>query len=320
MMEVSRLTSGRINLHEERLALNGVVENAIETVRPLIDAQRHTLNLTLSPTPIWLHADAARIEQVVVNLLTNAAKYTVEGGSIWLVVEQVGDLAVLTVRDTGVGIAPDLLPHVFDLFTQGERSLDRSQGGLGIGLCLVQRLVEMHHGTVEVNSTLGEGSEFVVRLPVSANSEPVISGLDNSASVVSSGSASAGATREGRSLRVLVVEDNVDAAETLTMVLAACGHEIRTANDGHAAVRTALEFRPQVVLLDIGLPGLNGFEVAKLLREAPGLGEFVLIAMTGYGEVAARARSKAVGFDHHLVKPVDIDKILEILAGTPASA
>ena len=320
LMEVSRLTSGRINLHEERLALNGVVENAIETVRPLIVAQRHTLNLTLSPTPIWLVADAARIEQVVVNLLTNAAKYTVEGGVIWLDVGQVGDLAELTVRDTGIGIAPDLLPHVFDLFTQGERSLDRSQGGLGIGLCLVQRLVEMHHGTVDVNSTLGEGSTFVVRLPVSAMTAPVISGPENSDPVAPSGSAPAGTTAAGRSLRVMVVEDNVDAAETLTMVLAACGHEIRSANDGHAAVRTALQFRPQVVLLDIGLPGLNGFEVAKLLREQPGLGEFVLIAMTGYGEVAARERSKAVGFDHHLVKPVDIDQILEILAGTPASA
>ena len=319
LMEVSRLTSGRINLHEERLQLNRVVENAIETVRPLIDAQRHTLNLTLSPTPIWLYADAARIEQVVVNLLTNAAKYTVEGGAIWLVVEQVGDLAVLTVRDNGIGIAPDLLPHVFALFTQGERSLDRSQGGLGIGLCLVQRLVEMHHGTVDANSTLGEGSEFVVRLPVSAMPAPVFSGPDHSDPVAPSDAAPAGATPVGRSLRVMVVEDNIDAADTLSMVLSACGHEIRTANDGHAAVRTALEFRPQVVLLDIGLPGLNGFEVAKLLREEPGLGEFVLIAMTGYGEVAARERSKAVGFDHHLVKPVDIDRILEILAGTPAS-
>ena len=309
LMEVSRLTSGRINLHEERLSLNRVVEHAIETVRPLIDTQHHTLNVTLSPAPIWLQADAARIEQVIVNLLTNAAKYTVEGGTIWLIVEQVGDLAILTVRDTGLGIAPDLLPHVFDLFTQGERSLDRSQGGLGIGLCLVQRLVEMHRGTVEVKSTLGEGSEFVVRLPVTAMPALVIA-----EPIVSSSPVPA-----ARSMRVLVVEDNIDAAETLTMVLAAFGHEIRIANDGHEAVKTAREFQPQVVLLDIGLPGLNGFEVAALLRAEPGLGDAVLIAMTGYGETAARERSKAVGFDHHLVKPVDIDKILAILAGLPPS-
>ena len=315
LMEVSRLTSGRINLHEERLSLNGVVEHAIETVRPLIDAQHHTLNLTLSPTPIWLYADAARIEQVVVNLLTNATKYTDEGGTIWLVVEQLGDMAVLTVRDTGIGIAPELLPHVFDLFTQGERSLDRSQGGLGIGLCLVQRLVEMHHGSVEVKSTPGEGSEFVVRLPVTTISAPEIS-----APVVPAAPVRAGEMPAARSLRVLVVEDNIDAAETLTMVLAAFGHEIRIANDGHTAVETALKFRPQVVLLDIGLPGLNGFEVAKMLRDEPGLGEVVLVAMTGYGEVAARERSQAVGFDHHLVKPVDIDQILAILADMPAAS
>ena len=309
LMEVSRLTSGRINLHEERLDLNGVVLHAIETVRPLIDAQRHTVNLALSATPVWLHADAARIEQVVVNLLTNAVKYTNEGGSIWLTTEQVGDLAILSVRDSGVGIAPDLLPHVFDLFTQGERSLDRSQGGLGIGLCLVQRLVEMHHGTVEAKSTLGEGSEFVVRLPVTAMPAPVIADVVPSAPVIAA-----------PSMRVLVVEDNIDAAETLTMVLAAFGHEIRIANDGLVAVQTAREFRPQMVLLDIGLPGLNGFEVAALLRAEPGLADAVLIAMTGYGETAARERSKAVGFDHHLVKPVDIDKILAILAGMPPSS
>ena len=315
LMEVSRLTSGRINLHEERLQLNGVVENAVETVRPLIDAQRHTLELTLSPTPIWLYADAARIEQVVVNLLTNAAKYTVEGGMIWLTVEQVGDLAIVTVRDTGVGIAADLLPHVFDLFTQGERSLDRSQGGLGIGLCLVQRLVEMHRGSVDVQSTLGKGSEFVVRLPVTTISAPEISAPVAPAAPVPSDE-----TPVARPMRVLVVEDNIDAAETLTMVLSAFGHEIRIANDGHAAVSAAREFRPHVVLLDIGLPGLNGFEVAALLRAEPDLGDVVLIAMTGYGEVAARERSQAVGFDHHLVKPVDIDQILAILADMPAAS
>ena len=166
LLEVSRITTGRIQLRQEQVAVNGIVERAVETARPLIDQRRHELTVSLPPQPIWLYADAARLEQVVVNLLTNAAKYTNEGGHIWLTVQQEGDEAVLRVRDTGVGIAPDLLPHIFDLFTQAERSLDRSQGGLGIGLALVQRLVEMHGGTVEVSSTLGQGSEFVVRLPM----------------------------------------------------------------------------------------------------------------------------------------------------------
>ena len=205
LLEVSRITTGRIHLQQERIALNGIVERAVETVRPLIDQRRHELTVSLPPQPIWLYADAARLEQVVVNLLTNAAKYTDDGGHIWLAVQQEGDEAVLRVRDTGVGIAPELLPRIFDLFTQAERSLDRSQGGLGIGLCLVQRLVEMHGGKVEVYSALGQGSEFVVRLPV------MVTARNRSRHRRTEEAAEP----TGPSLRVLVVDDNVDAAESL---------------------------------------------------------------------------------------------------------
>ena len=308
LMEVSRISSGRIHLIMERLALNGIVENALETVRPLIEKHQHSLEVTLSPQPIWLDADASRLEQVVVNLLTNAAKYTEAGGSIWLSVEQEGNEAVLRVRDSGVSISPELLPHVFDLFTQAERSLARSEGGLGIGLCLVQRLVEMHRGNVKACSTLGEGSEFVVRLPVMGASPPPASPLIENTRLPS------------HSLRVLVVEDNVDAAETLMLVLAASGHVVRTTHDGPSALVAALEFRPQVMLLDIGLPGMSGFELAKLLRAQPALGDVVLVAMTGYGEASVRQRSQEEGFNHHLVKPTDFVALNEILASVAATA
>lgn len=308
LMEVSRLTTGRISLHLERMELNQVINNAVETVNPLITRQRLAIMLNLTVEPIWLYADAARVEQVIVNVLTNAAKYTVEGGSIWLTLSSEGEEAVLRVRDTGIGIAPELLPHIFDLFTQGERSLDRSQGGLGIGLCLVQRLVEMHAGTVTVESKLGEGSEFVVRLPITHVATPVLP----PATVV--------AAANGLALRVLVVEDNADAAETLKLVLNALGHDVQTAHDGFAAIDRALEFLPQIVLMDIGLPGLNGFEVAERLRQQPTLAHVVLVAMTGYGEGAARQRSKEAGFNHHLVKPADFAKLQAILASVSADS
>ena len=253
LLEVSRITTGRIQLHQERIAMGVVVENAVATVRSLIDQRKHELTVSLPDKgAIWLHADAARLEQVVVNLLTNAAKYTDQGGHIWLTVQQEGEEAVLRVRDTGVGIAPEFLPRIFDLFTQAEKSLDRSQGGLGIGLALVQRLVEMHGGTVAASSALGQGSEFVVRLPVVSPPEQKPS-LPPSEKVQPT----------GPSLRVLVVDDNVDTVTTLALLVQESGHEVRTAYDGSAVLETALDYRPNMVLLDIGLPGLNGFEVAK---------------------------------------------------------
>src|SRR5579871_4907705 len=243
LLEVSRITTGRIQLQQERIAVGVVVDNAVATVRSLIDHRKHEFTVSLPTQAIWLHADAARLEQVVVNLLTNAAKYTDPGGHIWLTVQQEGDEAVLRVRDTGVGIAPENLPRIFDLFTQAERSLDRSQGGLGIGLALVQRLVEMHGGTVAASSTVGQGSEFVVRLPVVSSPPPRASSPPAEK-----------AQPTGPSLRVLVVDDNVDTVTTLAMLVQESGHDVRAAYDGSAVLEAALDYRPNVVLLDIGLP------------------------------------------------------------------
>ena len=248
LFEVSRITTGRIQLHQERIALGVVVENAVVTVRSLLDQRKHELTVSLPTQAIWLHADAARLEQVVVNLLTNAAKYTDPGGHVWLTVQQEGEETVLRVRDTGVGIAPEILPRIFDLFTQAERSLDRSQGWLGIGLALVQRLAEMHGGTVTASSALGQGSEFVVRLPVVPPPQPQPASPPTEKALPTS-----------PALRVMVVDDNVDTVTTLAMLVQESGHEVRTAYDGSAVVEAALDYRPNVVLLDIGLPGLNGF-------------------------------------------------------------
>ncbi len=303
LLEVSRITTGRIQLHQDRIALGAVLENALATVRPLIDQRKHELTVSLPTEAIWLQADAARLEQVLVNLLTNAAKYTDQGGRLWVTVQQESGEAVLRVRDTGVGIAPEILPRIFELFTQAERSLDRSQGGLGIGLALVERLVEMHGGTVSASSTLGQGSEFVVRLPIVSPPQWQAASPDTET-----------AQPAGPSFRVLVVDDNVDTVTTLALLVKESGHDVRTAYDGSTVLEAALDYRPNVVLLDIGLPGLNGFEVAKQLRQQPSLQNAVLVAMTGYGGMSDRQRSQEAGFDHHLVKPGDFGKVLQILA------
>jgi len=302
LLEVSRITTGRIHLQRERVEVNGIVEHAVETVRSLIVRHQHALTLSLSKEPIWLFADAARLEQVVVNLLTNAAKFTHDSGKIWLEVQQEGDECVLRVRDNGIGIASETLPHVFDLFTQAEKSLDRSQGGLGIGLALVQRIVELHKGRVEAASKVGEGTEFVVHLPVmlaSAN-QPILSENEN-------------VQKNEHPLRVMVVDDNEDAAQMLGMLLLRLGHEVLTVHDGPSTLTAAQDFHPNVVLLDIGLPGMDGFEVAKKLREQAIFKDVVLVAMTGYGQESDRQRSKEAGFDHHLVKPPDFKKLQRIL-------
>jgi PAS domain S-box-containing protein len=303
LMDVSRVSAGRVHLHLADVTMSSVVERAVETVRPLIDQRGHELTLALSPQPIWLCADAARLEQVVVNLLGNAAKYTENGGHIWLNVEQEGKDCVLRVRDSGIGIAPELLPRVFDLFTQADRSLAHSQGGLGIGLALVQRLVQMHHGRVEAHSELGHGSEFVVTLPVAlslgAQPPPALPEANKSAT---------------RSLRVLVADDNVDMVESLAMVMKSLGHDVRKAYDGSVALGEALDYRPDIMLLDIGLPGLDGYQLATRIREQPSLQHVVLVAFTGYGDESARQRSFKVGFDHHLTKPADFKRLQQILA------
>ncbi len=308
LLEVSRLTTGTVQLRRERVAICSVIEDAVETVRPLIEQRRQELTVSLPTQPIWLHADAARLEQVAVNLLSNAAKYTAEGGHIWLTVQEEGNECVLRVRDTGVGIASTLLPHLFELFTQAERSLDRSQGGLGIGLALVQRLTELHEGTVEATSVVGEGSEFVVRLPVPPqDAPPPTSSVTDSDQPIT------------RPLKVLVVDDNADTVLSFTMLLKTLGHDLRTAHDGPTAVQVALDYRPDVVLLDIGLPGLNGFEVAKRIRQQPDSQSVVLVALTGYGQDSDRRSSLQAGFDHHLVKPARLAQLQAILATVSVS-
>ena len=297
LLDVSRTITDRIQLRREQVAVCDIVERAVETVRPLIDQRKHELTVSLPTDPIWLYADAARLEQVVTNLLTNAVKYTNEGGHIWLSVQQEGDKAVLRVRDTGVGIAPAFLPHVFDLFTQAERSFDRSQGGLGIGLALVKRLVEMHEGTIVVSSIPGEGSEFVVSLPV----DPA------AVSRKAQPPQTERAMPTGAVLRVLIVDDNVDAAAALELLLQASGHLVRVAHTGPSGLAAAIDFQPDVVLLDIGLPELDGWKVAKRIRQQPILHDIVLVAMTGYGQTQTGSVRRERGSITTLSNPFSLD-------------
>jgi signal transduction histidine kinase len=297
LLDVSRITRGKITLRTERVELAALAARALEAARPLLDGRRLEVS-TGVPTELWVEADPVRMEQVLLNLLTNAAKFTEPGGRVRVWAEGAGDRVRIGVSDNGIGIASEMLPRIFDLFMQGDRSLDRAQGGLGIGLTLVHRLVEMHGGTVSVASAgPGQGSEFVVDLPRA--SVPA---------VVSTGSAAA-PRRALSPRRILVVDDNVDAARTLAEALGAWGHEVGVAHDGPSALEEALRTRPDVVLLDIGLPGMDGYEVARLLRERAGFADTVLIALSGYGQADDRRRSQDAGFRDHLVKPVDIEEL-----------
>jgi CheY-like chemotaxis protein len=269
----------------------------------MIDERRHDLTVSLPAQVIWLHADSARLEQIVVNLLGNAAKYTEPGGHVWLSVEQRDSECVLRVRDNGVGIDPELLPHVFDLFTQGKRSLARSQGGLGIGLALVKQLVEMHQGQVECRSTVGKGSEFTVVLPVVPVPEVKLSSSVTEPNIPAV-----------RRLRILIVDDNVDTVDSLALLLRALGHDVREAYDGLGVVDSVIDFKPHIILLDIGLPGIDGYELAKRIRERNTLKNIVLVALTGYGHESAIQQSIDSGFDHHMTKPADLDKLNKIFA------
>jgi signal transduction histidine kinase/ActR/RegA family two-component response regulator len=295
LLDVSRITRGKIRLQKEAVELSTVTARALELSRPFIEARGHELTVSLPEKPVFVEADPVRLAQVLGNLLNNAAKYTEEGGRIWLTAERDRDEAVLRVRDTGVGIPQEMLHAVFDLFTQVERSLDRSHGGLGIGLTLVRRLVELHGGLVQASSPgPNQGSEFEVRLPileVMSVPEPL---------AVEPLPADAGSRR-----RILVVDDNQDAADSLALVLRLMGHEVHVCHDGAGALAATREFRPEVVLLDIGLPEMDGYEVARRLRAAPELNDMLLVAITGYGQEQDLRRSREVGFDHHLVKPVD---------------
>jgi CheY-like chemotaxis protein len=310
LLDVSRITTGKIRFQMEPVELAIVVARAVETSRPLIEARSHELSVTLPPDPVMVQGDATRLAQVVANLLNNAAKYTARGGHIWLTVEQGLEEAVLRVGDNGAGIPPDLLPKVFDLFTQGDRSLDRSEGGLGIGLTLVKSLVEMHHGTVEVHSEgHGKGSEFVVRLPILERRRERRQDTHDPST--------ARPCRVSR--RILVVDDNVDGANSLAMYLRMQGHEVRIANDGPAALDAAQALQPEVVLLDIGLPKMDGYEVARRLRAQAGTKDALVVAVTGYGQEEDRRRAQEAGFDAHLVKPADISALQRLLSGLEAT-
>ncbi|MDG3008329.1 PAS domain-containing hybrid sensor histidine kinase/response regulator [Paludisphaera mucosa] len=301
LLDVSRVAQGKIRLRKERLDLKRVVGGAVDVVRPLVDRKKHSLTIAMAPGEMAVFGDAARLEQVLVNLLTNAAKYTDDGGLI-SVMGTGGREVVVTVSDSGIGITPEMLPRVFELFAQVDRSIDRSDGGLGVGLTLSRWLVELHGGEISARSDgEGKGSEFVVRLPAAEAND------------VSQADADRGDTAlPRRGLRLLVVEDNPDAALGLAMLLEASGHEVATAYDGPSAVELARSVRPDAVLSDIGLPGMDGYEVARRLR-GDGAGA-LLIAISGYGQEEDRRRSREAGFDHHFIKPVDYESLSELLA------
>jgi PAS domain S-box-containing protein len=307
LLDVSRITRGKIELRKEQVELATVVSSAVEASGPLIEKSGHQLIVMVPEEPVHLEADLTRLSQALSNLLNNAAKYTDRGGRIWLTAERQSDQVLIRVKDTGIGIATEMLPRIFEMFKQVDRSLERSEGGLGIGLTLVQRLVEMHGGTVEAHSSgLGKGSEFVLHLPAALEDKkqnpPRVADRQNAETLIS--------------CRILVVDDNHDSVDSLAILLRAMGNEVHTAHDGLEAVDATAEFQPHVVLLDLGLPKLNGFEAARRIREQPGGLERVLIALTGWGQEEDRRRSKEAGFDHHLTKPIDFDVLRESLAAS----
>lgn len=305
LMDVSRVTRGLVQLDRQTHDLKSLAATAVEQARPLIEARHHSLDIHMEAGPVRVEGDRTRLVQILSNLLNNAAKYTPNGGEISLDLTVKDGMAVVTVSDSGEGIAPDLMPFVFDLFTQGTRSLDRSQGGLGIGLALVKSLVEMHGGTVEVCSEgPGRGSAFTVILPLAEAGHV-------SESVMPSGTLAAAARR------LVVVDDNIDAAQSLAMLLEASGHAVTVFETARAALDMATKLKPDALILDIGLPDMTGYDLARRLRAMPELDGVLLIALTGYGQAGDREESKAAGFDHHLVKPAD-PRRLEALLGDAA--
>jgi CheY-like chemotaxis protein len=304
LLDTSRIGTGKIELQRQRVELSEIVQGAVEASRPLIAQYGHELRVDLPATPVFIHGDLVRLSQVFCNLLNNAARYTPHGGCIEVAATLKAAGVVVAVRDNGIGIPREMLPKVFEMFTQVDRSLERSRGGLGIGLTLVKQLIELHGGRVEARSAgPGKGSEFVVRLPV----------------IPETASRSASAPRttapalppDGR--RVLVVDDNEDAAESLAMLLRLMGFECHSAHDGIEGLRLAREIQPEVVLLDIGLPGMNGYDAAAAIRAEPWSKTATLVALTGWGQDEDRRRSRDAGFDAHLVKPVSMEQLVEVL-------
>jgi two-component system CheB/CheR fusion protein len=308
LLDVSRITRGTVELRKGRVELARVVESAVETARPVIEELGHKLTVHLPKRPVVLEADPTRLAQVISNLLNNAAKYMQRGGNIVLTADRHGSSVVISVKDCGIGIPAEMLGRIFDLFIQVDASLARSHGGLGIGLTLVKRLVEMHGGSVEARSDGPDrGSEFIVRLPV-------VLGLLTEPSESNGQSVASRAKR-----RILVVDDNENAAQMLGMLLKALGNDVRTVFDGLAALETAAHFRPDVVLLDIGMPKLDGYETARRIRQEPWGKYMILAALTGWGQEEDKRRTREAGFDHHFVKPVEPAILQRFLAECDAS-
>jgi PAS domain S-box-containing protein len=303
LLDISRITSGRIRLTSDTLDLERIVQCSVEAARPLLDSKGHSLEIRTPGHHVWVKGDLTRLTQVFVNLLNNAAKYTPDRGRIEVEIRATDKSAAVHIRDNGIGIAPQLLPRMFDLFTQGDRPLDRAEGGLGVGLALVHRIVSLHGGVVKAFSEgTGHGSELVVRLPqyFEEISMPVASDSQPTES-------------QQRRRRLMVIDDNKDAAESMSMLFELWGHEVICVYDGRAALETAAKYRPDAVFLDIGLPGMDGYEIAERFRELPESQRTVLVAITGYGQEEDRRRSREAGIDHHLVKPVSPETLHKLL-------
>jgi PAS domain S-box-containing protein len=311
LFDVSRITREKLELQKERLNLADIIKAAVESCRPMIDLRQHELTVSMPQDEIYLDADRVRLTQVFMNLLNNAAKYTPDPGHIWLNVEPTGNIVEVRVRDTGLGIAPENLPHLFELFYQVDHSYTRSEGGLGLGLTLVHRLIVLHGGKVEARSAgVNRGSEFIVQLPLAHHQ------------VVSAGRHAAdgkGGLPAARSRRILVADDFPQSAETLARLLRHDGSEVRIAQDGAEAFETAADFRPDVVVLDIAMPKLNGYEAARKIRSQPWGKQMLLVALTGWGQQQDRQRTREAGFDAHLTKPVNYSAIMDLLAKLPAT-
>ena len=304
LLDVGRITQGRISLKKEPLMVGSILRQAVEEARCLVGSAEHQLSVIVSSQAenLQIEADPVRLRQVIANLLHNAAKFTPPGGRIDVLADRNDSEVVIRVRDSGIGISPELLPNIFDLFTQGQRALDRSHGGLGIGLTLVKRLVEMHGGRVQANSAgLGSGSELEVRLPILATIRPPVAAAERKTQAV-------------EHLRVLVVEDNHDAAEALTMLLELFGHRVAVASDGLTAIEAVQKNVFDIALVDIGLPGIDGYEVARRIRMTPHAKTLMLIALTGYGQDADKQLALSAGFDEHLTKPVKIERLQALLS------
>ena len=307
LLDVTRLTHGKVQIRKEQVELLALVQRSAESVRPLMCDRKHEFRVKVSDRPIWIEGDPIRLDQILVNLLNNAAEFTEPGGRIEISIEKLCSDAVIRVKDDGIGIAADLLPRVFDLFAQADTSLDRSRGGCGIGLTLVKGLVTMHEGSVEVRSEgPGKGSEFIVRLPAMGDSPRAFR-------------AAVPVGLNLRTLRILVVDDNIDMACSLRILLQLRGHEVQTAHDGISALDAALSQSFDAILLDIGLPGIDGFEVASRIRQRGGEDRPVLIGISGYGFDSDQKRAGDCGFDLYLVKPADPQLLEKQLAELTAS-